>query len=133
MVRTKNNTEDTMSKLHPRMKRERQTVALMIALYCRDRHGTKHQICEDCRQLEEYARIRLKDCPFQENKTTCGNCPIHCYKPAMREKIRTVMRYAGPRMMWHHPLQALGHMIDGRRKKPGPKKKKTGPGCQREA
>jgi len=108
--------------MHARMKRERQTVSAMIALYCREQHGTEGRLYDDCRQLEEYARLRLKYCPFQENKTTCGNCPIHCYKPGMREKIRTVMRYAGPRMIWHHPLLALGHMIDGRRKKPGPKK-----------
>ena len=112
-----------MSQLHPRMERERKTVELMIGLYCREQHHTGEQLCEECRQLVEYARLRLKNCPFQENKTTCGNCPIHCYKPGMREKIREVMRYAGPRMMWHHPWLAVGHMIDGRRKEPGPKKK----------
>jgi len=113
-----------MSPLHPRMERERKTVDLMISLYCREQHNAKEQLCEECRQLAEYAILRLKNCPFQENKTTCGNCPIHCYKPSMRDKIRAVMRYAGPRMLWHHPWLAVGHMMDGRRKKPGPKKKK---------
>ena len=112
-----------MSQLHPRMAREQKTVELMIGLFCRDQHGTDGQLCGDCLQLKEYAGHRLKCCPFQENKTTCGNCPIHCYKPGMREKIRAVMRYAGPRMIWHQPLLALGHMIDGRRKEPGPKKR----------
>jgi len=112
-----------MSPLHPRMERERKTVELMIGLYCREQHHAGEQLCEECRQLAEYARLRLRNCPFQENKTTCGNCPIHCYKPDRREKIREVMRYAGPRMMWHHPWLAVGHMIDGRRKEPGPKKK----------
>jgi hypothetical protein len=45
----------------------------------------------------------------------------------MREKIREVMQYAGPRMIWHHPLLAIGHMIDGRKKEPGPKKKTLTP------
>ncbi|MCK5227056.1 MAG: nitrous oxide-stimulated promoter family protein, partial [Desulfobulbaceae bacterium] len=49
---------------------------------------------------------------------TCGNCPIHCYKPKMRKKVREVMRYAGPRMIWRHPFLALCHTIDGMRKKP---------------
>ena len=117
--------------MHPRMKREQKTVEHMIGIYCRDHHLTagKHptrgyKLCDECRGLVEYSRFRLKNCPFQENKTTCGNCPIHCYKPKMREKIREVMRYSGPRMMWHHPLLAIGHMIDGLRKEPGLKKEK---------
>jgi len=123
--------EETVSILHPRIKREQKTVEYMISIYCRDHHHTKgeyptrgYKICHECRELVGFARLRLKNCPFQENKTTCGNCPIHCYKPKMREKIREVMRYAGPRMLWHHPLLAIGHMIDGLRKEPGPKKEK---------
>jgi hypothetical protein len=113
------------------MKREQNTVEHMIGIFCRDHHHpagkypTKgYKLCDECRGLAEYARFRLKNCPFQENKTTCGNCPIHCYKPKMREKIREVMRYSGPRMIWHHPFLALGHMLDGLRKEPGPKKEK---------
>jgi len=94
----------------------------MIALYCRDHHHTEGELCNACRELVAYASVRLEHCPFQENKTTCGNCPIHCYKPQMREKIREVMRYSGPRMIWHHPLLAIGHMLDGLKKEPGPKK-----------
>jgi hypothetical protein len=41
----------------------------------------------------------------------------------MREKIRDVMRYSGPRMIWHHPFLAIGHIFDGLRKKPGLRKK----------
>jgi hypothetical protein len=110
------------SETHPRMKRERETVESMLAIFCRDHHHTKEELCRECRELAEYARFRLQHCPFQENKTTCGNCPIHCYKPQMREKIREVMRYSGPRMIRHHPLLAIGHMIDGLKKEPGPKK-----------
>ncbi len=36
----------------------------------------------------------------------------------MREKIRRVMRYAGPRMLLRHPVMALLHMVDGLRKEP---------------
>ena len=113
----------TKTKIHPRMKRERQTIEYMIDIYCRNHHHAKGELCSECRELLEYARFRLKNCPFQENKTTCGNCPIHCYKPKMREKVRDVMRYSGPRMIRHHPLLAIGHMVDGLRKEPGPKKK----------
>lgn len=89
----------------------------MIGIYCHDTHGVKKgALCGECQELLEYARLRLRHCPFQERKTTCGNCQRHCYKPAMREKIRNIMRYSGPRMIWHHPLMAIRHMIDGLRK-----------------
>lgn len=108
--------------MHPRMLRERRTVEKMIGIFCRGHHQKEGGLCPECQELLEYARFRLQKCPFQENKTTCGNCPVHCYKPKMREKIRDVMRYSGPRMVRRHPLLALGHMIDGMRKTPGPRK-----------
>jgi hypothetical protein len=40
----------------------------------------------------------------------------------MREKVRAVMRYSGPRMAGKHPVLAVRHLLDGLRKKPGPRK-----------
>jgi hypothetical protein len=106
-----------MNKRHPRMAREEKTIAVMVGLYCRGRHGgARKQLCADCRQFLEYARLRLGRCPFQENKTTCGQCPVHCYRPDMRERAKNVMGYAGPRMTWRHPVLALLHVLDGFRK-----------------
>jgi hypothetical protein len=110
-----------MPTKHPRMLRERKTVEAMIRIYCRDRHETRTPLCDDCSNLLNYARKRLDMCPFQEGKTSCGNCRVHCYKPDMRGKIRDVMRYAGPRMLYRHPLLAFHHAIDGLRKEPGRK------------
>ena len=110
--------------MHPRMKREQQTVEAMIGIYCRENHhGAAGELCGDCRQLLDYALLRLKHCPFQEGKTTCGNCSVHCYKPDMRDRICRVMRFSGPRMLVNHPLMAIGHMLDGLRKKPSRQKK----------
>jgi hypothetical protein len=36
----------------------------------------------------------------------------------MREKVKQVMRYAGPRMLWRHPLLTLGHLWDEVTRKP---------------
>jgi hypothetical protein len=57
---------------------------------------------------------RLDRCPYFPNKPTCANCPTHCYKPDMREQVRAVMRYAGPRMLIKHPILAVFHLIDGK-------------------
>ncbi|MCI5223561.1 MAG: nitrous oxide-stimulated promoter family protein [Candidatus Electrothrix sp. AR4] len=105
-----------------RMQREADTVELMIRQYCRRNHSGGSKLCADCSELLNYAAQRLARCPFQEGKTTCGKCPVHCYKPSMREKIRKVMRTIGPRMILTHPVAALRHALDGMRKKPIKKK-----------
>jgi len=64
----------------------------------------------------EYAETRLAKCPYGQDKPTCANCPIHCYKRAQREQVREVMRYAGPRMTFRHPVRALVHVFDKLRK-----------------
>ena len=108
-----------MEFTHPRLKRENQTVEIMIKLHCREQHRPPAgELCAECVELRDYARLRLKHCVFQENKPTCANCPVHCYKASMRERVRVMMRYAGPRMMLHHPILAVAHLLDGRRKAP---------------
>ena len=97
-----------------RMRREARTVEIMIRRYCRDHHASA-TLCDTCRQLLDYARKRLSHCPFQEQKPTCGKCPVHCYAPAKREQIRAVMRHAGPRLLRSHPLLAILHLLDGLR------------------
>ena len=111
------------------MEREREIVAAMIALYCRGQHNANGAFCDECEALYAYARQRLVSCPFQAEKPTCAKCPVHCYKPAMREQVRAVMRYAGPRMIWRHPFKALQHLADGRREAPvTPRRVKAAPG-----
>lgn len=107
------------------MQREADTVAVMIRQYCRRlRHNDSEELCVDCAELLRYAEQSLAQCPFQEGKTTCGNCQVHCYKPSMREKIREVMRVVGPWMILTNPIMALRHAVDGLRKKPIEKKGK---------
>lgn len=85
----------------------------MIKIYCAARHGTSKNLCADCSQLNEYAMNRLERCTFGEDKPTCQKCPIHCYKPDMKLRMQEVMRYSGPRMMFHCPMQAIAHLVKG--------------------
>jgi hypothetical protein len=94
-----------------RLEREARTVRLMIDLYCRSHHGAKG-LCGECRKLAAYAEQRIGKCPFGEEKPACGRCTIHCYKPEMKVRIREVMRFAGPRMTWRHPLLAIRHLLN---------------------
>lgn len=108
-----------MSDRHTRLARENKTIETMIRMHCRSQHHAGEGLCQDCYDLLDYARERLSRCPYQEGKPRCARCPTHCYKPAIRDKIRAVMRYAGPRMIYRHPFLAFYHLVDGLRKEPG--------------
>jgi hypothetical protein len=101
-----------------RLAREWQTITAMIACYCRDHHAASATLCPECQGLLDYAAIRLERCRFGLEKPVCAKCPVHCYQRARREQVRTVMRYAGPRMLWRHPVLGLRHWLDGFRRAP---------------
>ena len=105
------------SKIRMKREREKQMVSQMIALYCRKKHGGRKQLCPECAELDAYAQLRSEKCPFMETKTFCSNCKVHCYKPEMRERIREVMRFSGPRMLFHHPVAAIRHVIESKKEK----------------
>ena len=107
-----------MSSAGARLARERRTIKAMIAIYCRDHHHRAHGLCDECATLGAYADRRLDLCPYGVGKPTCVNCPVHCYQPRMRESVKGVMRYAGPRMLKRHPILAVQHLLDGRRPAP---------------
>ncbi len=101
---------------HPRIRREKKTIEVMVHIYCKNKHESQGELCPECSELLEYAKMRLDKCPFQEKKSTCGKCLIHCYQPQKREKVKKVMRHSGPRMLLKHPIRAIQHVIDGRKK-----------------
>jgi hypothetical protein len=94
-----------------RLGREWKTVTAMVQIYCREHHHGP--LCNECRELMSYIRLRLDRCQFGEDKPTCAKCPVHCYQRDRREQIKIVMRFAGPRMMWEHPWLSLCHLLDG--------------------
>ena len=100
-----------------RMTRERETISLMIDMYCQSEHK-QDTLCEQCQQLKDYAYFRLSKCPFQEKKPACQNCKIHCYKPDMKAQVKEVMRKSGPKVMFKNPYFAIMHICDCLRKAP---------------
>lgn len=101
-----------------RIARERATITAMLRIWCRDQHGRRSGLCADCAGLLDYAHQRLDVCPFGEAKPACNHCQVHCYSALMRERVKAVMRYAGPRMLLRHPVLSLWHLIDKRREAP---------------
>lgn len=101
---------------------EFKTVHGMLQIYCKSHHPSEikgeNGLCEACHALQNYAEVRLDRCPYGQHKPTCNRCPIHCYKPEPKAQMRAVMRYAGPRMLLHHPILAVRHLLHERRRVP---------------
>ncbi|MBX7223634.1 MAG: nitrous oxide-stimulated promoter family protein [Blastocatellia bacterium] len=95
-----------------RLSREHQTVEAMIRIYCHDKHLFGDELCDSCQELLNYAAYRIVRCPFGDDKPSCAKCTIHCYNAKMRDKIKEVMRYSGPRMVVYHPILSLAHYFD---------------------
>mgnify|MGYP002732746412 CR=1 FL=1 len=93
-----------MDKVEKKRQKEQYVVEEMIRLYCRKKHPKEK-------------RQEGQKCPFMEEKTFCANCKVHCYKPEMREQIRQVMRFSGPRMLLYHPVLAIWHLVCSNKEK----------------
>jgi predicted amidophosphoribosyltransferase len=93
------------------MERELKTAAVMIDIFCRGHHGVEEGLCPGCLELLAYIEQRLERCRFKGHKPRCSKCSVHCYQPEMREKIRAVMKYAGPRMLLRHPILTGSHYL----------------------
>lgn len=94
-----------------KIKSEKRTVEYMIGLYCRINHGSKDTLCAGCEAIRAYSFDRLNKCPYGDQKIACKDCKVHCYKAEMRNKIREVMRFSGPRMIIYYPIDFIKHLI----------------------
>ena len=100
-------------QIEAKRERERTVVTEMIAVYCHGHHGTHgSELCPECSELSSYAATRIKKCPFMATKSFCSQCRVHCYAPTERARIKDIMRYAGPRMLVHHPVMTVRHGLD---------------------
>lgn len=96
------------------------------AVYCRVKHAgprapvaaagpglsklplLKYPVCKECGDFLGYAFARRLHCPLDE-KPACKHCPVHCYKPGHRERVREIMRFAGPYLIRRGRLDLLWH------------------------
>lgn len=96
-----------------RIEKEKKTITSMINIYCRKKHGNKKgELCQECSELLEYAHKRLDFCKFGEEKSFCSKCQVHCYKKDMKIKIKEVMKFSGPRLLFYDPIQVIKHVFE---------------------
>ena len=113
-----------MNELTSKQRNDLTLLWNFIGFSCRSRHGrdgavtfpkelsglvrNPHLLCPDCAGLLEYAARRLRSCPLNP-KPTCRKCPVHCYRPDYRERIREVMAWSGKRMILRGRLDLIRH------------------------
>ena len=107
--------ESSPSNIGPKIQKEKETVEKFIRLYCEMKHESPSKtLCSECQNLLEYSHHRLELCRYSEDKPTCRKCPVHCYNPTMRDEIRRVMRFSGPRFALRAPIDWIRHQIRDR-------------------
>ncbi len=90
--------------------REKKVISEMVKLYCRKNHK-KRELCDECKEVLNCSLKRIDNCQFMETKTFCSNCKAPCYSPKMKEKVKQIMKFSGPRILFHHPLLVISHML----------------------
>ncbi|MBP6122848.1 MULTISPECIES: nitrous oxide-stimulated promoter family protein [Providencia] len=100
-----------------RIHREIITIEKMIKIY-EKAYPAPIDNPDHYQKLYSYAINRLEKCRYGEQKPACKQCPIHCYQPKMREQMKVIMRWAGPKMLIHHPILAIRHLLDDRKPVP---------------
>ncbi|MTC58525.1 nitrous oxide-stimulated promoter family protein [Providencia rustigianii] len=100
-----------------RISREIKTIDKMIQIYQKS-HPAPEEDPEYYQKIFKYAINRLEKCRYGESKPACKQCPIHCYQPKMRNEMKLIMRWAGPKMLYHHPILAIRHLLDDRKPVP---------------
>ena len=105
-----------MSKnIEKKRNREKKVITGMIRLYCKKNHKNG-ELCDECKEVLEYSLKRIDHCRYMETKTFCANCKTPCYSPQMKEKIKKIMKFSGPRMLIYHPILVVYHIISGIKK-----------------
>lgn len=105
-------------------RKDLKVLALFTSVYCAAHHQEElgplenlpadlshlqsYLCCAECRNFLLYAIDRRLKCPLDE-KPTCKNCHVHCFRQGHREKVRKIMRYSGRTLIRKGRLDLLWH------------------------
>ena len=112
-----------------RLRRDIDTLAHFIEVYCRDHHPGQPvaqidphvcekqglptpdaELCPECRRLLTHAVVKRSHCPM-DPKPQCKHCPNHCYHPTYRQQVREVMKYSGRKLAMRGRLDYVLHLL----------------------
>lgn len=93
--------------------KDRRTLEAIGLIYCRAHHHDCAKdatgLCPDCREAIEGTLDRTLHCP-SNHQGNCQDCSIHCQRGEAQQRIKAIMAYAAPRMLWRHPLMTVEYL-----------------------
>jgi hypothetical protein len=84
------------------MESRKELLNRLLSDYCRNVHGSE-ELCSGCKELFDYAVVRIHRCPNNVTRTPCSRCPCPCYSEEMRNRMKEVMDHSKP-FFRKHPL-----------------------------
>jgi len=116
------------------VRRDTRTVGDFVGIYCGGNHADRQRapiesdaaslgvygrkapvVCAECAEHLRYAEKRRAYCP-KDPKPFCAHCDTHCYKPEERSWQQHMMRYSGPRSVFHgHAIDGIKHALEARK------------------
>lgn len=96
-----------MKDLDKKRQKEMESMRLILDIYEKGHPEEREEI----EAIRKYSMERIQKCPKMATKTYCSNCEIHCYRAEFREKVRKIMRYAGPRLLLKKPSFVIDHAL----------------------
>lgn len=97
-----------------RIQRDLRTLQAMGSIYCGAHHAGVSKdaagLCEECAATIKFTHDRASACPY-DHRGNCKDCAIKCNRGDQKERIKAIMRYAAPRMLFKHPLMTLEYVV----------------------
>ena len=124
MMMFQRKTNTTATSLDTKEIKDLKVLLQFTSVYCKVKHSSdqnaiqnlrqelsklpfeKYPVCKECETFLLYAFERRLNCPL-ECKPSCKHCPVHCFKPGHREKVREIMRFSGQYLMKRGRLDLL--------------------------
>lgn len=93
--------------------RDLKTLEAIGRIYC-DAHHRKAErdargLCASCGEAIDATFARAANCP-NHRSGNCEDCDVKCQRGDAQVRIKQIMRYSAPRMLFRHPLMTLEYL-----------------------
>lgn len=93
--------------------RDLKTLEAIGRIFCNAHHPDADRdeagLCPACRNTIDATFARTATCPNHQ-RSNCEDCAVKCQRGDAQARIKEIMRYSAPRMLFRHPLMTLEYL-----------------------